>query len=149
MSDVVAVPNLPTESARPNRIDCMTPRVRKAVDLMVWHGKPYDEAAKEVGLTTRAMRLALGKPHVVAAVKRELQVLRESEQPRNIRRLVQIRDKADNMPAVQAIDRLMRSPDDVAAGSGASASPGITIRIINQAPTPPTIDVTPDRLTHD
>lgn len=90
------------------------------------------------------MRLALEKPPVLAALKREKQVLRESVSARNILRLAEIRDAADNMPAIQAIRTLEQMGDDQpGAASGASASPGITIRIINQAPAPPTIDVTP------
>lgn len=118
---------------------------------MVWDGKPFNEAAKEVGLTSRAMRLALQKPHVLAAVKRETQVLIESEGPRNIHRLVKIRDAAENMPAVQAIDRLMRAPDTVHGGqSAASSSPGITIRIINNAPQQATqVNVSQVDQTHD
>lgn len=121
-----------TDSKRPNRIDCMTPRVRKAIHLMVWDGKPFNEAAAEVGLTSRAMRLALGKPFVLAAMKRELQVLIGSEQPRNIQRLVEIREAAPNMPAVQAIRDLMSVADGVhSSQSGITSSPGITIRILN------------------
>lgn len=135
---------VPETSSRPNRIDRLTPRVRTAIKLMVWDGKPCDRAAAEVGLTTRAMRLALEKPPVLAALKREKQVLRESVSARNILRLAEIRDAADNMPAIQAIRTLEQMGDDQpGAASGASASPGITIRIINQAPAPPTIDVTP------
>jgi hypothetical protein len=136
---------------RPDRIDRLTPKVRKAIELMVWDGKPFNEAAQEVGLTSRAMRLALGKPFVLAAMKRELQVLRESEQPRNIHRLVEIREAAPNMPAVQAIRDLMHLSDNAhGSQSAASTSPGITIRIINQAPAA-MVDVTPidAQLTRD
>ena len=130
---------------RPNRIDRLTPKVRRAIEIMVWDGKPYNEAAAEVGLTTRAMRLALDKPFVLAAMKRELQVLTQSERARDIRRLHEIRDAADNMPAINAIRTLIGM--DSEGGSinpGASPSPGVTIRIINQAPaSPPMIDVSP------
>lgn len=117
---------------RPNRIDRPTPKVRKALELMVWDGRSLHEAATEVGLTTRAMRLAIEKPAVLAALKREKQVLRESLSARNIHRLREIRDAADNMPAIQAIRTLEGMGDDqLGAASGASASPGITIRILN------------------
>ena len=135
--------------ARPDRIDRLTPKVRKAIQLMVWEGKHLDQAATEVGLTTRAMRLAVEKPVVLAALKREKQVLRESVSARNIHRLREIRDAADNMPAIQAIRALEQLGEETHAASGLTHSPGITIRIINAQPAPTTIDVTPNDLTHD
>jgi hypothetical protein len=120
---------------RPNRVDQPTPKIREAIKLMVWEGKPFDEAAASAGLTTRQMRLALEKPSVLALLKREKQVLRESVSARNILRLGEIRDAADNMPAIQAIRTLEGMGEDQDGGSQrASASPGVTIRIVNVLP---------------
>src|ERR1700693_1496745 len=92
----------PSKPDRSKRIDQLTPRVRRAVELMVWHGLPFEKAAIEVGLTSRAMRLALCKPHVLAYLRQQGQVLRGSEGPKSIHRLREIRDAANNKPAVDA-----------------------------------------------
>jgi hypothetical protein len=131
--------------SRPNRIDRVTPKVRKAIQLMVWEGMQIVEAAKQVGLTGQAMRLAIEKPAVLAALKREKQVLRESVSARNIHRLREIRDAADNMPAIQAIRTLEQLGEETHTASGLTPSQGITIRIVNEAPSPQMVDVTPGR----
>ena len=123
-----------TTAANPHRqalAKRLTARVRQAVELMVWDGKPYNEAATESGLTVRAMRLALARPHVMAFYKAELQVLRTSEEPRSIIRLAEIRDAANNMPAVQAAKHLLER-EQTNSNSNDGTSPGVTIRIVNQ-----------------
>jgi hypothetical protein len=123
-----------TTTANPQRqalAKRLTARVRQAVELMVWDGKPYNEAATESGLTVRAMRLALARPHVMAFYKAELQVLRTSQEPRSIIRLAEIRDAANNMPAVQAAKHLLET-EQTNSNSSNATSPGVTIRILNQ-----------------
>lgn len=123
--------NLPA-TAPAKHAQGITSRVRHAIEIMIWDGKPFDEAAREVGLTSRAMRLALKKPHVLALFKAEQQVLLESMGPRNIHRLAEIREKAENMPAVQSAIHLVRMRDEPnnSMRSGTSATmPGVTIVI--------------------
>jgi hypothetical protein len=55
--------------------------------------------------------------------------LRTSERARNIHRLTEIRDKADNMPAVNAIKMLEQLGDTDGPGSAARTSPGLVIVI--------------------
>lgn len=118
-------------------------KLLKSLDAMVWDGMEWNEAAKQFDYDIRSMRNALALPHVQAYLRSERQVLRASLSPRNIHRLREIRDAADNMPAIQAIRTLEDLGNDTPhAGSSASASPGITIRIINQAPAA-MVDVTP------
>jgi hypothetical protein len=59
-------------------------------------------------------------------------------------RLCQIRDAADNMPAVNAIKTLELIGDDEGLMRRATdTGPGISIRIVHQAPQPAPIDITP------
>lgn len=133
------------EIDKPKRLQ-IRGKLKATLDAMVWDGLEWQEAAKTHNFHVVSMRKAMGSPHVQAYIRAERQVLRESLSPRNIHRLREIRDAADNMPAIQAIRTLEQMSDEQSHGqSGASVSPGITIRIINQAPTPPTIDVTPER----
>ena len=113
----------------------ITRRVKEAIDAMVSNGLGYSEAATEAGLTPRAMRMALNKPHVLAYYKAQCQVLRGATTARNIHRLCEIRDAENNMPAVNAIKALEQLSDEQTNKPNA-ASPGVTIRILNIAAQP-------------
>ena len=129
-------PRLPTQE-RPRRPQVVKigVKLKTAIDLVVFEGLPLNEAAAKSQMTTFQLRQAFARPHVIAHLKARREVLRSSLCGSNILRLGQIRDAADNMPAIQAIRTLgQMSEDQPAGGSAASHSPGITIRIINQAP---------------
>ena len=79
----------------------ITKRVKDAIDAIVERGIAYNEAAAESGLTTRAMRLALERPHVLSYLRQQLKVLRDARAPRNFHRLCEIADAADNLPAAR------------------------------------------------
>lgn len=113
----------------------ITPRVKRAVELMVSDGATYQDAAAQTGLTTYAMRLALAKPHVLAYYKAQCDVLRNTHRARNIHRLAQIRDAEDNMPAVNAIKALEQLADEQTTNKQ-TTTPGVTIRIVNVTATP-------------
>src|SRR6516162_1596148 len=92
-------------------------RLKQALDLMVWgDGErryfPDNEAAAIAGLNVLSIRNALHKPHVHAYYRTQCQVLRARESPANIHRLCEIRDAADNMPAVNAIRALEQIGDE-------------------------------------
>ena len=113
----------------------ITRRVKDAIDAMVSNGLGYSEAATEAGLTPRAMRMALNKPHVLAYYKAQCQVLRGATTARNIHRLCEIRDAENNMPAVNAIKALEQLSDEQ-TNTKQTTSPGVTIRIVNIAAQP-------------
>lgn len=110
----------------------VTGRLKRALDLMIWEGKRDNEAAVSAGMNVLSIRSALEKPHVLAYYKAQREVLRARECARNIHRLTEIRDKADNMPAVQAIKMLEQLGDgeSVATSRGSVSSPGLTIQIV-------------------
>jgi len=114
----------------------ITPRVRDAVDAIVGLGMPYDQAARQVGLSTYALRLALAKPHVAAYMRQQLKVLRDARGPRNFHRLCEIADAQNNMPAVQAI-RALELIGDEQTNNKQTVSPGVAIRIVNVTTTNP------------
>lgn len=111
----------------------VTGKLRDAIEAMVWQGLPRDDAARAAGVTPKALYIALTKQHVKAHYLKELEVLRTSERARNIHRLCDIRDAADNMPAVQAIGMLERLSEPSKAGVGAGGqAPGFVIVIGQQ-----------------
>ena len=112
-------------------------RLKVALDLMVWgdgerHYLPDNEAAVKAGINVIAIRLALQRPHVLAYYKQQREVLRSRESAANIHRLCEIRDAADNMPAVNAIKVLEQIGDEqLQRGTAPNHAPGVTIRVIN------------------
>lgn len=125
----------------------VTGRLKVAIDAMAWEGLRIIDAAARAELHVNALYSALRKPHVLAYHKAQLEVLRAGERARNIHRLAQIRDAADNMPAVQAIGMLERMSDESAVRSSTSQStPGVVINVITHALSAPERDVTPKPL---
>lgn len=108
-------------------------RTRQAIDLMVWQGKDRRAAAAQVGLNPRSLSNAFLLPSVRAYYTSQLDVLRSTERARNIHRLVEIRDAANNMPAVNAIKTLEQIDDTVAAGP-MNRAPGLQIVVIANGP---------------
>lgn len=87
------------------------------------------DAAKRVGLATRAIRDALSKPHVISHMRARREVFRTEVCGANIHRLRQIRDAAENMPAVNSIGMLERLGDDPSNAPTRQQSPGPVIVI--------------------
>jgi hypothetical protein len=108
----------------------ITRRVKDAIDAIVERGIAYNEAAAESGLTTRAMRLALERPHVLSYLKQQLKVLRDARAPRNFHRLCAIADAAENLPAVHAIRALELLSEEQTSRRSDSPTPGVVLNII-------------------
>ena len=125
----------PIAIRKPNPIagsaDKLTPKLRAAINLMVWEGMPFNDAAQSVGMHVRGMRLALTKPHVIKYLQEQRKVLLYSHGPRNIKRLAEIRDAADNMPAVNAIKELEELVGYHASTASQADSKPFSINIIN------------------
>ena len=93
MTDLPAAPPSLKAKSAPHQV---TGKLREACNLMIYGndaGEPleYDEAAKEAGLTVRAMRMALEKPHVRAYLRQQRAILIasfHSTNPLHIARIV-------------------------------------------------------------
>jgi hypothetical protein len=109
----------------------ITKRVKDAIDAIVERGIAYNEAAAESGLTTRAMRLALERPHVLSYLRQQLKVLRDARAPRNFHRLCEIADAADNLPAVHAIRALELLSEEATGRRSDTPTPGVVLNIIS------------------
>jgi hypothetical protein len=125
-----------SEQAAPAPSD-LRGRTRRAVDLMVWQGVPRDQAAAQSGMKAKSLCDAFRLPSVKAYYMAQLQVLRDSERSRNIHRLVQIRDAANNMPAVQAIKALEQLDDIQSNTQSMQRAPGLQIVIQTVSPALP------------
>lgn len=77
----------------------LTPRVRQAVELMIY-GRPGDprarvtlkEAAETVGISERTLKAAVLKPAVMAFHQKIYEALRTGEKPASVRVIAAIRD---------------------------------------------------------
>ena len=124
------------------------PAVISAVNAMVDEGLTWQDAAAKVGIQTRQLRRWLEKPLVLAFMRKQREMLRESELASNILYLGRIKRAAPNMPAVNAILALERMGDATSTPGGSlSHSPGITIQITTgqsdeRQPVKTTIDLT-------
>jgi hypothetical protein len=112
----------------------ITKGVKDAINAIVERGIAYNGAAAESGLTTRAMRLALERPHVLSYLQQQLKVLRDARGPRNFHRLCAIADAADNLPAVHAIRALELLSEETTAPRSDTPTPGVVLNIISAAP---------------
>jgi hypothetical protein len=126
----------------------VTGKLAHAINLMVEHGTPWNEAAVKAGLTVRSMRLSLKKQHVVSHLWRERQVFLAGVCAANPQRLAAIRENDRNLAAsVRAVSELEQMAGNPAARGGFTPgeTPGLTIRIISaDAPMrviPPTVDL--------
>ena len=113
----------------------ITKRVKRAIELIVHEAMPFDQAAREVDFSLRALRLAMNKPHVMQFYKQECEVFRDCRRARNYQRLAEIADDQNNMPAVNAIKAMM-GVELEQTNNKQTISPGVTIRIVNVAATP-------------
>lgn len=112
----------------------VTGKLRRALDLMVWQGKPRDEAAAEAGMSVHGLREALRRPHVRQALHAELEVLRTSERPRNIHALAEIRDQSGNQNArVAAVRTLEQMAEDGARERPAAPFSGLVVQVITNS----------------
>lgn len=125
----------------------VTGRLRAAILEMVWKGARRTEAAEAAGMTDHSLRAALKKPHVLAFMRGELGALRESERPRTLNRLAALRDQDENKNAAVSAAKALEQLSDIAdeRPTGASSSPGLTIRIVSAPAPAPLVDVTPVR----
>ena len=118
----------------PTRTPRVQGKLKRACNLIVREGKALDEAAKAVGLTTRTLRLAFERPHVLTYLKAQKQVFREYISSQNIQRLAEIRDNSGNsMAKLGAIKLIEQVDDNHAGGSTASRMPGVLIVIGDKA----------------
>jgi len=113
----------------------ITRRVKRAIELIVHEAMTFDQAAREVNFSLRALRLAMNKPHVMQYYKTECEVFRDCRRARNYQRLAAIADDQNNMPAVNAIKALLMDEYEQ-TNNKQTASPGVTIRIVNVATQP-------------
>ncbi len=116
----------------------VTPRLRTAIEAMVFDGLKRPEAAEHAGLTDHAVRTALTKPHVLAYLNECQEMLRTSARPRALNRVIKLIDEAESdkvkLEASKYIDGMDRPSHTVGAtqvnvqvNNNVSVTPGYVI----------------------
>ena len=99
------------DRSAPGRV---TGKLKAAIERLVWYGDRRPDAATAAGLTDHGLRTALRKPHVLGYLRSELALLREGERPRNVHRLVELREHDENrnaaVKAIQVLEELTEGP---------------------------------------
>ena len=117
----------------------LNPKLKKALDLVVWEGKDAFDAAREVGMHPQAMRKALNRAPVIQFLREERQVFREALRASNMHIAREIRDNGSNDAArvrcLAYIDGDM--PGDGGGAGGRKVQPGVVVQIVvNSGPVP-------------
>lgn len=74
----------------------ISPRVRAAIDLMVFEGAKRPDAAQKAGITDHTLYVSLTKPHVLAYLNTQQGVLRTSASARSIARIDNLADESES-----------------------------------------------------
>ena len=101
-----------------------------ACRAIVWEGQELDQAAKAAGLTTRSVRLALQRSHVIQWMKAEREVFRAYIASQNIHYAREMRENSENEMAKLGAMKLIEAigGDEPSAGVRAQA-PGFVVYV--------------------
>jgi hypothetical protein len=112
----------------------ITPRVKRAIELMAYQGLKRDEAAQMAGLRDNSLYVALRRPDVRRAYLQAVEVIRTAGAARRIFRLEEIAEQNDNKMASVAAIRALEGMDTGESVGPMARSAGFQIAIVHQTP---------------
>lgn len=120
----------------------LTPKNKAAIEAMVFEGLKRSEAAELVGLTDHALRTALTKPHVLAYLNDQIEVLRTSGRPRALHKMIGLLDAKTERIQFEAAKYL----DGMDRPSHAVGATQVNVQVNNTVNVTPgyAIDLRPD-----
>jgi hypothetical protein len=120
-------------------------KLKAALDLVVNEGLDPYEAAAKLNYHARSMRMALAKRHVLAYLRAQREVLRQTASAQNIHHAIDMRAHSSNeMCRLGAMKFIEQIEDEARSGGRPGAPlPGLQIVIYQDRPAPRVIDVTP------
>jgi hypothetical protein len=147
MTSTVPATTTPRQAERRSAPRAVSGKLKDACLLLIFgdaDGKPleYDECARQAGLSTRAMRLALGKAHVRRFLRDQRALLVASYAANNPLHVAQLRAASTNqMVRLAAARELENMAGAVEVTNARTMTAGVTIVLTQpqQAPTPPTL----------
>lgn len=120
----------------------LTPKNKAAIEAMVFDGLKRPAAAELVGLTDHALRTALTKPHVLAYLNEQMEVLRTSGRPRALHTMIDLLDDKNSSVKFKAAEYL----DGQNRGTHTVGATQVNVQVNNTVSVTPgyVIDLTPD-----
>lgn len=109
----------------------VTGKLAIACKAIVWEGQDLEVAAKAAGLTTRNLRLALERRHVIAFLKEQREVFRSYISAQNIHHAKDLRNKAGNAMAKLGAMKYIDNVADEPSSASANRMPGLVVNIIS------------------
>lgn len=109
-------------------------KLKRALDLMTWgtpEGKAveWDQAARDVGLTVRALRMALERGHVITYLREQKRAFRSAISAANPLALKDVRDNSANgLARVRAV-QVLEGDEVPAPVGGRHVAPGVVVQI--------------------
>jgi hypothetical protein len=118
--------------SRPGRV---TGRLKLAIDAVVEEGLDPYEAAAKVGMHARSMRLALNRRHVLAYLRQQREVLRQTASAQNIHHAIAMRAGSTNEMAKLGAMKFIEAIEDEVQRRGhvPALTPGLVIQIVNNS----------------
>ncbi len=101
-----------------NKQPAVTEKQRVAIEAMVFEGLKRREAAEKAGLSDEALRVALSKPHTLAYLNEQVEVLRTSGRPRALHTMIELlesKNDSTKFKAAEYLDGMNRSSHQVGA----------------------------------
>lgn len=103
----------------------LSKRRLQLIEEMVFNGLTRQNAAEKIGLSDRGARYALSEPVVMAEYRKSLQVLRESEKPRSIHKLAELRDQNRSLKVSLEASRTLAAD----APNGPTINVGLNVNV--------------------
>lgn len=99
----------------------LTPRIKTAVEHMVFEGMTRRDAAQAVGISDEAMRQALLRPSCLTYMNEQIEVLRTGARPQALNAVINLMEKSSSdrvkLDAAKYIDGMDRTVHTVGAST--------------------------------
>jgi len=99
----------------------LTPRIKQAVEHMVFEGMTRRDAAQAVGISDEAMRQALLRPSCLTYMNEQIEVLRTGARPQALNAVITLMEKSSSdrvkLDAAKYIDGMDRTVHTVGAST--------------------------------
>ena len=123
-------------------------KCRRAIELMIWEGSPRSKAAKDAGMSDRALHDALKRPHVLSLLRQEHDTLRSGGAIRAYSRQERLAEQAGSEDVQERANRWIAGCDGLAPVTKVAIQAQVSHSFDGIGFAPRIIDVTPEAPPH-
>jgi hypothetical protein len=120
--------SLPADQ-RPSKPGRVSGKLKIALDAIIFEGAEMDASAKKAGITTRAVRLAMAKPHVIGYMRTQRATLVNELSASNVHHLRTMRAESPNQMVRLGAVRTIEDIADGRGGRGSSVNVNVGVAI--------------------